>query len=163
ERIVSRLLYVCHGGEMPRRVEPDPLIAEPRLLDLAARLRRHPTVGASARMVLEVAPRERALAAIDRYPYVPVLARTGLPASRDYVARYLGGERDVWDEVVAQGLAIAQHAELRDEALAVAREIMKRVRDAATPATLPATDAELAPFIERFGPLPVALEALWRV
>src|SRR4029077_1523543 len=63
EAIVAKLLYVCHGGETPRTVDPDPLVAEPRLLDLAARLRRHRVVGAAARLALEAAPRGPALAA----------------------------------------------------------------------------------------------------
>ena len=178
EAIVDKLLYVCHGGAMPRRVDPDPLILEPRLLDLAARLRRHRTVGAAARMVLEAGPRGPAIAAISRYPYEPpLLARVGLPVHRDYLARYLAGEHGVWNEIVGQALAVAQHAELREEALAVACELMKRVRanvdalrevlrraGAELPGEAPrARDAQLAPLVTRFGPLPVALEALWRV
>lgn len=157
EAIVAKLLYVCHG-------EPEPLVTEPRLLDLAARLRRHRVVGAAARMALEAAPRGAALAAIERYPYEPpLLARMPPPERRDYVARYRAGEHAVWDELVEHALAVAQHADLRLEAYAVACELMTRVRASLAVEARPAGDTELAPLTTRFGRLPIALEALWRI
>jgi hypothetical protein len=82
----------------------------------------------------------------------------------------------VWNELVEQALAIGQHADLCEEAHAVARELMKRVRQNADAvrATLreagvalpaeepPAGDAELAR-LAALGPLPIALEACWRI
>ncbi|HTR51292.1 MAG TPA: HEAT repeat domain-containing protein [Kofleriaceae bacterium] len=179
ERVVAMLLYACHGGTHPRRIEPsaDPLVVEPRLVDLAARLRRHDVIGDTARRVLSVVPRDEAIAAIERYPYDPVLPRVPLPERRDFLARYLAGERGVWNELVEQAVAVVQHAELRDEAHAVAVEIMKRVRHNTdvlrgvlreAGAELeredaPAGDADLAKLASSVGPIPIALDAFWRV
>ncbi|HEY1559138.1 MAG TPA: HEAT repeat domain-containing protein [Kofleriaceae bacterium] len=179
ERIVAKLLYVCHGGSEPRQIAPgqDPLVVEPRLVDLAARLRHHELIGHYARRALSVVPREEAIAAIERYPHDPVLPRVAAPERRDYLARYLGGERGVWNELVEQAVAVVQHDELRAEAQAVAHELMKRVRHNAdvVRGVLQAAGAQLAreePAADddalclvaaRFGPLPIALDAFWRV
>ncbi|HUJ58598.1 MAG TPA: HEAT repeat domain-containing protein, partial [Kofleriaceae bacterium] len=180
EEIVRRLLYVCHGGALPRKLAPDgdPLVVEPRLIELAARLRRHDYIGQWARSVLGVSPRAAALAAIERYPHEPVLARVALPERRDFLARYLAGERGAWNELIEHALAVVQHAELRAEAHAVAREIMKRVRHNAeavratlceagarvAPIGTPADDGELARLEAELGaPAPIALDAFWRV
>jgi len=178
EQIVGTLFYVCHGGMTPRDFDPDPLRVEPRFVDLAARLRRHRFLGSWSRRVLEVVPRDEVAAAIARHPYVaPVVAPVALPARRDFVARYLAGERGVWGELVEHAVAIAQHAELRAEAYAVAEQLMRRVRHNvdAIRTTLreagahvadddpPPSDAELARVVALGGPLPIALEAFWRV
>jgi HEAT repeat protein len=178
EQIVATLLHRCHGGSTPRRLDPDPLVVEPRFVDLAARLRRHPQIGSTARRVLDAVPREVAFAAIEANPIAPPpLAAAALPARRDFVARYLAGEHAVWAELVGQANAIAQHPELRAEAYAVAVEIMKRARHNidAIRTTLresgahvaddepPPSDAMLARVAELGGPLPIALEAFWRV
>ena len=156
---------------------PSPLVAEQRLVDLAARLRRHDGVGRDARALLAAAPLALAIAAVERYPFEPVLPRVPMPEPRDFLARYRKGQRGVWNELVENALAVAQHAELRDEAREVAGELMKRVRHNAdvvrsvlrdAGATLadecaPAGDEELARVGELAGPLPLALDAFWRV
>ena len=179
EQIVMTLFYVCHGGTWPRTIaaESDPLLVEPRLVDLAARLRHHEHIGASARDVLALVPRDQAIAAIERYPYEPVLPRASVPEHRDFLARYLDGERGVWNEIVEQAVAVVQHADVREEAHAVATEIMRRVRHNAdvVRAVLreagasvadeepPATATDLERLASLFGPLPIALDAFWRV
>src|SRR5262249_44027219 len=70
DEIVGTLFYVLHGGAWPREVAPDPLVAEPRFVDAAARLRRHRQLGPWARHVLEAVPREHAASAIDRHPVI---------------------------------------------------------------------------------------------
>lgn len=96
---------------------------------------------------------------------------------RDFLARYERGEHGVWDELVRHAEIIAQNSELHEEVRAVARALMKRVRHNADVlrATLiaagarlgtehpPATDADLARISRTFGPLPIALDAFWRV
>jgi hypothetical protein len=179
EQVVITLFYVCRGTTWPRTIErdADPLVVEPRLVDLAARLRHHEHIGASARDVLALVPAKQAVTAIERYPYEPVLPRAALPEHRDFLARYLDGERGVWNELVEQAVAVAQHPDLREEAHAVATEIMKRVRHNAdvVRAVLreagaaiadeepPAGDVELARVTSLFGSLPIALDAFWRV
>lgn len=166
ERIVRALFHGC--GE----ARPSPLVAEPRLVDLAARLRHHDTIGASARALLASAPHDLAVAAVERYPYEPVLPRVAMPEPCDFLARYTAGDRTVWNELVEHAVAIAQHPELRDEARAVAGELMKRVRHNtdAVRATLREAGAQIADEepaggdiqLEAFGPLPLALDAFWR-
>lgn len=171
ERLVRALFRGCCEAR------PSPLLAEPRIVDLAARLRRHDGVGADARALLATAPHSLAVVAVERYPYEPVLPRVPMPEQRDFLARYVGGDRSVWNELVENALAIAQHAELRDETRAVAVELMKRVRHNADAvravlreagATLdderpPAADAELERLASLAGPVPLALDAFWRV
>jgi hypothetical protein len=166
ERIVRALFHGCGDAR------PSPLVAEPRLVDLAARLRHHDTIGASARALLATAPRDLAVAAVERYPHEPVLPRMPLPDPCDFLARYTAGDRTVWNELVEHAVAIAQHAELGDEARAVARELMKRVRHNADAvrATLREAGAQLADEeppagdiqLAGFGTLPIALDAFWR-
>jgi hypothetical protein len=171
ERIVRALFRGCCEAR------PSPLVAEPRLVDLAARLRHNDTVGAAARSLLAAAPHDDAVAAVERYPHDPVLPRVPMPERGDFLKRYLGGERSVWNELVEHAIAVAQHDELRDEAGAVATELMKRVRHNADAVrtTLrdagaelrdeagPAKDADLARVMTLAGPLPIALDAFWRV
>jgi hypothetical protein len=178
--IVSTLFYVLHGGVSPRKVPPasDPLVIEPRFIDLAARVRHDAGVGDAARMLLEVVPRDQVFAAIDKYPRVvsPVVP-VPMPARRDFLARYQAGEHSAWDELVTHASAVVQHPALAEEATAVATALMKRVRhntDAvravlrAAGATIadehpPATTENLARLVALVGPLPIALDALWRV
>src|SRR5262249_53509662 len=177
EYILAMLLYACHGGSEPRTLDPDPLVVEPRFVELAAQLRRHEGLGASARMILRVLPRQQAVAAIERHPQATSAPpRVSLPARRDYLARYLAGEHAAWDELVTHAVAIAQHAELRDEARAVATELMKRVRHntdavratlreagaAIVENSMPARDEDLAPYQRLIGTLPIALDVFWR-
>lgn len=178
-RVVALLLHATHGGISPRRLSPDPAVAEPRLVELAAELRRHPTIGETARHLLSELPKKLVRAAVDRHPRrPPAIVPVATPARRDFLARYRAGEHAVWDELVQQhAAAIDQHPDLRAEAAAVAAELMRRVRhdtDAvravlrAAGARLadedaPASAAELAPLIERAGPLPLALDAMWRI
>lgn len=178
--IVASLFYVLHGGVSPRKVPvaSDPLVLEPRFIELAAELRHDRDVGEAARMLLEIVPRDQVLAAIEKHPRaVPIVVPVALPARRDFLARYQAGDHAAWDELVASSDAVVQHAELAEEAFAVAAALMKRVRHntdsvrailRAAGATLavedaPATDAALAPLIAVVGPLPVALDAFWRV
>jgi hypothetical protein len=177
ERIVCELFRACIE-------DVGSLEAEPRIVELAARLRHHDAVGEAARAVLAVTPHDQAIAVIERYPYDPVLPRAALPEKRDFLARYLAGERGVWNELVEQALAVVQHDELREEAHAVAVEIMKRVRHnadvvretlaaagARVPAEAPpASERELAQFAPAgaivataLGPLPLALDAFWLI
>ncbi len=173
--VAERLVRALFRGA--RDARPSPLVAEPRLVDLAARLRRHDGVGEDARSLLAVAPQALAVAAVARYPYEPVRPRVPMPEPRDCLARYAGGERSVWNELVEHAVAIAQHDELREEARAVAGELMKRVRHNADAVRAvlreagarvdeeqaPASDADLARVSELAGPLPLALDAFWRV
>lgn len=147
---LAQLFALAHGGATPRRFGPadDPLVREPRWLDLAARFRRDERIGGYARSLLSVAPRERAVAAIERHP----ISRTPrgpvtMPSRRDFLARYEGGDYAAWDALVEHAGAVATDAVLREEAVAVARSLMKRVRrnaDAAR-AVLTAAGARLAP------------------
>jgi hypothetical protein len=176
EAVVRRLLDACYGSSPRRAFDPDPFLVEPRLVDLAARLRHHERFAMIARLVLGAVPHAHAIAAIERYPLDPILPRAALPERRDYLARYLAGERGVWNELVEQALAVVQYPELREEAQAVAHELMKRVRHNADAvrATLreagalladhevPPTDEELSRARELLGPLPTAIEAFWR-
>ncbi len=171
ERLVRALFRGCSEAR------PSPLVAEPRRVDLAARLRRHDTVGDAARALLATAPHALAVTAIDRYPYDPILPRVPMPEPRDFLARYLAGDRSVWNELLEHAVAIAQHDELREEARAVAGELMKRVRHNADAVRAvlreagarvddelaPASDDELARVTAVAGPLPLALDAFWRV
>ncbi len=177
-RLVHLVLHQSHGGKTPRRVAParDPLLREPRLVELAAELRHVPGLDEPARRVLGAIPLPDARVAIARHPRLTALAPAVLPARRDFLARYASGEYAVWDELVALGPAIAQHAELRVEAAAVAATLMRRVRANADAlrATLreagarlaaeTAFDAEIhARVVALTGPLPLALDAFWRV
>jgi len=176
EKVVRRLLDACYGSAPRRTFDPDPFIVEPRLIDLAARLRHLEQFTMIARLVLSAVPLAQAVAAIERYPHEPVQPRAALPERADFLARYLAGERSVWNETVEHALAVVQHDELRAEVQMVAHELMKRVRHNADAvrATLreagaqlpeeepPASDAELARAREVIGPLPIALEAFWR-
>jgi len=93
----------------------------------------------------------------------------------DLLARYDRGEHGVWDELVADADAVMSSEDRRAEAEAVARALMKRVRSASHavravlveagalvgPEEPPASQATLARLEERFGPLPIALRALF--
>lgn len=177
-RLVHLVLHQSHGGKTPRRVAPerDPLLREPRLVELAAELRHVPGFDEPARRVLGAIPLPDALAAIARHPRAVAVAPAMVPARRDFLARYTSGEYAAWDELVALGPAIAQHADLRAEAAAVATALMRRVRANADAirATLHAAGARLAAetafdaeiharVVALTGPLPVALDAFWRV
>ena len=96
---------------------------------------------------------------------------------QDFVARYQAGDFDVWSELVKQHEAVGEHADLREEALEVARLLMGRVRQNVDrirgtlreagarldDESAPAPEAELEPLIEVVGPLPIALHAFWTV
>jgi hypothetical protein len=177
ERIVEVMFFQCHGGKDPRRQAPerDPLLVEPRVIELAAQLRRHRRIGKAARACLGAVPLALATAAIAAHPLAPpAAAPAGLPSRRDYLARYTAGEHAVWDELLAHAGAIAQHADLRAEAAAVARALMSRVRHNADAVrdTLRTAGAQLA--LEHrggspdrlralVGELPLALAAFWEV
>jgi hypothetical protein len=169
EKLVRELLLECKS-------HPKSLEAEPRIVDLAARLRHHDVIGTAAREVLAATPREQALAVIARYPYEPVLPRAALPERRDFLARYLDGERSVWNEIVEHALAVVQNDDLREEAHAVAAEIMRRARHNAdvvraalkeagaslAAEAAPANDLDFARVVGATGPLPIALYSYWK-
>jgi len=178
ERIVGHLLYAAHGGMTPRRLAPDPVTVEPRLVELAAELCRHRQLGDSARMLLADIPRELALAAVRRpRPAAPPPPPAPRPSRRDFLTRYRAGELAVWGELVAHAGAIAEHADLHAEATAVARELMRRVRHntdvvratltasgaRVTDDDAPATAVDLAPLVARCGRLPIAFAAMLEV
>lgn len=175
--LLSRVLFQIRGNTIPRKLDPDPLVVDPRWIDLAASRRRDPYVGGAARAVLSALPREVQHAAIARHPIsIAPNAPAIIPSPRDWIARYRAGEHAVWREVSRHADAVAQHSDLRAEALALATEIMQRVRanrDAVRatliasgaqlgPEAPPATDADLARLIAITGPLPIAIEAFYR-
>ncbi len=177
--IVSTLFYVLHGGVLPRKFAAgkDPVVVEPRFVELAAQLRHDEHVGEPARVLLEVLPRDLTVAMIHKHPrVVPVAPPVPIPARADFLARYERGEHAAWDELCSHADAIAQHRELALEAAAVAEALMRRVRDNtdAVRAVLrgsgamiadeeePASDDDLARLIAIVGPLPIALDAFWR-
>lgn len=178
--VVTRLFHVLDGGVRPRRTAPeqDPLHVEPRFVEAAARLRHHAAVGSSARSLLELLSRERQHELVARYPRPAwIRAPALIPSRRDFLARYEGGEHSAWDDLVRHAGAIAEHVDLAEEARAVAHSLMLRVlrnRDAlravltSAGASLgaearPAENADLARLIAMVGPLPLALEAFWKV
>jgi HEAT repeat protein len=188
EVLVSRLLRALTGTTAPRRVDPalDPLLHEPRFVDLAARLRRHETLGGEARRLLAALPLATAVAAIERNPidaaalYGAGTAAPVRPARGDFLARYQAGEHSAWDELVRAAPAVLAHDDLRSEAQAVARALMQRVRRnadtlratlreagarlpaEAPPATAGSTAAAtLARLGALAGPVPIALAAFY--
>ena len=187
EVIVSRLLEVLQGGSGPSgKVSKDrhPLVAEPRFYALAAALRANPRFEHAARPILERLPRAELDALLNEHqlpthtpPKAPAKSPIILPVRRDFVARYRGGEYQVWDELRRHASAIAAHADLREEATAVAALLMARVRQnrdtvratliaaggSLRDEALPATTKDLARFIGTFGPLPVSLHVFWTV
>jgi hypothetical protein len=181
ETIVYRLLDALHGGGTPRVVEParDPLSIEPRFYEVAARLRRSDRFGDRARAILELLPRSELDALIERFPDASQAgakrARVMRPGRRDFVARYQAGEHSVWNELVRHSAAVNEHADLHEEAMAVAHLLMKRVRQNAdrVRATLiaagasladedaPVQETDLGRLVKLVGRLPVALHAFW--
>lgn len=178
--IVSTLFYVLHGGVSPRKFAAgrDPVAVEPRFIELAAQLRHDAGAGEAARTLLEVLPKQLTVAMIRKHPrVVAVQAPVTIPARADFLARYERGEHAAWDELCAHGDAVAQHRELALEAAAVAEALMRRVRDntdavrailRASGAMIadeeePASNDDLARLIGIVGPLPLALDAFWRI
>ncbi|MFO0740471.1 MAG: HEAT repeat domain-containing protein [Labilithrix sp.] len=165
-------------GSLFSVAQADSLAREPRLVDLAARFRRNERFGGEARRVLSVAPRSVAVVAIERHP-IASAARgiVKMPPRRDYLSRYESGEHAAWDELLAHAPAVAADASLREEAAAVARALMKRVRQNADAvrAVLSAAGARLAPegpvsaelraqlATVSGAPLPVSLDAFLEV
>lgn len=136
--------------------QPSVLDGEARFVDLAAKLRAHPRLGAPARRALAQLPLAKAIAAIERYPRRgPRVTRGPMPETRDFLARYRAGDRAVWDELIGHASAISLHAELREEAREVAKELAARIPGAR------ASSFE-AP-VELVGPIPLSVEACWSV
>ena len=150
--------------------EPGWLDGEPRFVDLAARVRAYPRIGDGARGVLAAIPLSRAIAAVDRYPRrAPRVTRGPLPERRDFAARYRGGDRAVWTELVGHAAAISLYPELREDACTVAAELFERAATAAAAAGVPcepasaARDEVIARLAAAVGPLPIALAACLHV
>lgn len=160
---------------------PELLVNDRRWLDLCIRLRHDSSLGDVARNALRYADREivnTALEAVVRNAPPRIVAPSTKPVG-DLAARYVRGEHDeVWRELRAYA-AIA--GDLREEALAVARETMRRVARAAdliaerlaargwtahsgTLRTAPSPeDRVMSNRIATFTgePLPVSLDAFW--
>jgi hypothetical protein len=161
--IVASLLYVLS-------TEPEWLAGEPRVVDLAARLRAYPRLGEWARSVLEAVPLAQAIAAVERYPRrAPRVTRGPLPSRRDMVARYCDGEHEVWEQLVGHAAAISLHPDMREEACAVAAEVMARAANAADAIDVAREpecaerDAAIARLAALVGPLPISVAACMHV
>lgn len=131
------LWFLCPDGQMPQDgawipTWPEPRVrawleADPRWLDLCARLRRHPRYGRSAREALRHVDPKKRDAALKR-------ARAAEPSrdpeirterSGDLLRRYRDGERvAVWEEI--RSFERIEGA-FREEVMDVARETMERV------------------------------------
>ena len=126
QEVVASLLDACLDLPRARDAGPpsEPLVVEPRWIDLAAELRQDAVIGYSARRLLDGLPLAVAVAAIDRFPRRSVVAVVGLAVGgvrRDWVSRYRSGEHGVWAEVREHADAIAADPGLRAEAAGSAR------------------------------------------
>lgn len=93
----------------------------------------------------------------------------------NYLKRYQSGEYHVWDELVNSAPEVLSSQILREQAIKIANEIMARVRRNVTclrstlvsagasvgPAGSPLTPNDLQFLTNRFGPLPLSLEAFY--
>ena len=106
---------------------PALLREDPRWVEVAIRLRRHPQLGHHARHLLESLTRDEVEAALRRWPDPPRAPTPAHAGRRDFLARYEQGDRVVvWRELFAIG-PLPDDA-LRLEVAAVARSTMQRVR-----------------------------------
>ncbi len=181
--VVAEVLNILRGRWAPRGVAPerDPLLIEPRFYELAARVRRRPFLDHFARRVLELLPRDELDALLARFPLAtekaPRKPRVRMPKRRDFVARYQAGEYAVWEELIKHTAAVNKHPDLYDEAMAVARLLMKRVRyntdrvretligagAILADESAPAKKRDLKPIERALGRLPISLHAFWSV
>jgi hypothetical protein len=161
---------------------PALLREDPRWVQTAVRLRRHPKVGADARHLLETLERDEVEAALRRWPDPPPEPRPVHVGARDFLARYERGEHEaVWRELFALGRLTD---DLRQEATTVALATMARVRTNVelVTARLRAVDYPFDDFLPAWSPpapdvvdhirkieeatgapVPVSLEAFWVV
>jgi hypothetical protein len=98
-------------------------------------------------------------------------------ASRDLLSRYEAGDHAVWQRLLDEADEVLRHPDRRAEAAAVARALMQRVRQnrdlvravllgsgaRLAPEAPPARAEDLEAVVSLGGPLPLALEAFWRV
>lgn len=118
------------GREVPLWTEPRApswLRADPRWLDLCARLRRDEVFGEIARTVLKYADPDDREAALNRVRHVEVPKKVGWHVKRsgDLLTRYRSGQFEaVWREIRSHSHIAG---EFRDEVLEVALETMRRV------------------------------------